>query len=264
MSSLLTEYARQALGRAITAPHLEEGMRLRAITLDPAIEQEVATSITQTGEGEYLAMEPTRAQAIIAALRAQVENASARGVRPVLLCSARVRRHLRRLTAQAQPHLAGLLLQRDLTGHRRRDDRSDKRMSTATQTLPQAPEEQQLPVETAPQALPAGESPSGRLFRGRTVAELIPRIQAELGPEAIVLRRRSGLEGGVGGFFQRPFVEIEARPGSARIDLYDDGVQTPELPDFSALELAHIAEQPGQPDAGDFASALAAAGILDL
>jgi flagellar biosynthesis protein FlhA len=103
--SLLTEYARQALGRSITAPHLEEGMRLRAITLDPAIEQEVATSITQTGEGEYLAMEPTRAHAITAALRAQVENAGARGVRPVLLCSGRVRRHLRRLISQAQPHL---------------------------------------------------------------------------------------------------------------------------------------------------------------
>jgi flagellar biosynthesis protein FlhA len=102
---LLTEYARQALGRSITAPHLEEGMRLRAITLDPAIEQEVATSITQTGEGEYLAMEPSRAHAIIGALRSQVEHASARGVRPVLLCSGRVRRHLRRLTSQAQPHL---------------------------------------------------------------------------------------------------------------------------------------------------------------
>jgi flagellar biosynthesis protein FlhA len=104
-TNLLSEYARQALGRAITAPHLDEELRLRAITLDPAIEQEVATSITQTADGEYLAMDPPRAQAIVGALRAQVEHASGRGVRPVLLCSARVRRHLRRLIAQAQPHL---------------------------------------------------------------------------------------------------------------------------------------------------------------
>lgn len=104
-TSLLTEYARQALGRAITAPHLDESLRLRAITLDPAVEQEVATSIAQTADGEYLAMEPSRAQAIIAALRAQAEHATAHGMRPVLLCSGRVRRHLRRLTAQAQPHL---------------------------------------------------------------------------------------------------------------------------------------------------------------
>jgi flagellar biosynthesis protein FlhA len=104
-TSLLSEYARQALGRAITAPHLDEQLRLQAITLDPAIEQEVATSITQTTDGEYLAMDPPRAQAIVSALRAQVEHATALGTRPVLLCSARVRRHLRRLIAQAQPHL---------------------------------------------------------------------------------------------------------------------------------------------------------------
>jgi flagellar biosynthesis protein FlhA len=105
-TGLLTEYARQALGRAITAPHLDERLCLQAITLDPAIEQEVATSITQTTDGEYLAIDPPRAQAIVGALRAQVEHAGARGARnPVLLCSARVRRHLRRLIAQAQPHL---------------------------------------------------------------------------------------------------------------------------------------------------------------
>jgi flagellar biosynthesis protein FlhA len=104
--ALLTEYARQALGRAITAPHLDDRLCLRAITLDPAIEQEVATSITQTSDGEYLAIEPPRAQAIVGALRTEVEGASARsGREPVLLCSARVRRHLRRLIAQAQPHL---------------------------------------------------------------------------------------------------------------------------------------------------------------
>jgi flagellar biosynthesis protein FlhA len=105
-TSLLSEYARQALGRAITAPHLDEQLRLQAITLDPAIEQELSTSITQTTDGEYLAMEPTRAQAIVTALRAQVDHASALGASPVLLSSARIRRHLRRLIAQAQPHLA--------------------------------------------------------------------------------------------------------------------------------------------------------------
>jgi flagellar biosynthesis protein FlhA len=105
--ALLAEYARQTLGRAITAPHLDADQTLRAITLDPAIEQEVATSITQTTDGEYLAMEPARAQAVLGALRTQTEHAAARGgIRPVVLCSARIRRHLRRLVAQAIPQLA--------------------------------------------------------------------------------------------------------------------------------------------------------------
>ena len=104
--SLLAEYARQALGRAITAPHLDPTQTLRVITLDPTIEQELATSITQTSDGEYLAMEPTRAQAVLTAVKTQSDHASARGgMRPVLLCSARVRRHLRRLVESAVPHL---------------------------------------------------------------------------------------------------------------------------------------------------------------
>jgi flagellar biosynthesis protein FlhA len=105
--ALLAEYARQALGRAITAPYIDSTQTLRAITLDPAIEHEVVTSITQTSEGEYLAMEPARAQAVLGALRQQSDQAVARGgPRPVVLCSARVRRHLRRLVEHALPYLA--------------------------------------------------------------------------------------------------------------------------------------------------------------
>ena len=78
---------------------------LRAVTLDPAIEQELATSITQTSDGEYLAMDPARAQSMLAAVKAQHDQATARGTRPVLLCSARVRRHLRRLVETVVPHL---------------------------------------------------------------------------------------------------------------------------------------------------------------
>jgi flagellar biosynthesis protein FlhA len=104
--ALLAEYARQALGRTITAPHVDADQRLRAIALDPTVEQEVAAAIAQTSDGEYLAMEPTRAQALVGALRIQVEHGVAKGTRPVLLCSARVRRHLRRLVEQAIPQLA--------------------------------------------------------------------------------------------------------------------------------------------------------------
>jgi flagellar biosynthesis protein FlhA len=70
------------------------------------IEQEVSESITQTSDGEYLAMEPARAQALVTALRDRSDGASTQGTRPVLLCSARVRRHLRRLCEQTLPNLA--------------------------------------------------------------------------------------------------------------------------------------------------------------
>jgi flagellar biosynthesis protein FlhA len=104
--SLLAEYARQALGRTILAGHLDDEHRLRAISLDPTVEQEVAQSIAQTPDGEYLAMEPMRAQALVQSLSAQSEQAVQRGRRPVLICSSRTRRHLRRLVEQALPQLS--------------------------------------------------------------------------------------------------------------------------------------------------------------
>jgi flagellar biosynthesis protein FlhA len=103
--SLLAEYARQALGRAITSPHLDAERKLRAISLDPMVEQEVSDSIAQTADGEYLVMEPSRAQLLVSQLKEQVDGALAHGGRPVLLCSARVRRHLRRLCEQSLPQL---------------------------------------------------------------------------------------------------------------------------------------------------------------
>jgi flagellar biosynthesis protein FlhA len=104
--AMLAEYARQALGRTIVAPYLDAEQILRAIALDPALEQGVAESLVQTADGEFLAMDPAQAGALVEVCAAQVDAALAAGGRPVLLCSARVRRHLRRLVEQRLPQLA--------------------------------------------------------------------------------------------------------------------------------------------------------------
>src|SRR5271166_4478680 len=67
-----------------------------------------------------------------------------------------------------------------------------------------------------------------RVYRGRSIEELVPQIQRDLGSDAIILRRREGLTGGVLGFFQRQYVEIEAMPGGPRVDVYD--ATEPALP----------------------------------
>jgi flagellar biosynthesis protein FlhA len=104
--AMLAEYARQALGRTIVAPYLDAEGTLRAIALDPQTEQEVAEALVQTADGEFLAMDPMRAHGLVDSCAEQVDQALARGGRPVLLCSARVRRHLRRLCEQRLPQLA--------------------------------------------------------------------------------------------------------------------------------------------------------------
>ena len=67
-----------------------------------------------------------------------------------------------------------------------------------------------------------GRDTATRVYRGRSVEELVPQIQRDLGADAIIVRRREGLTGGVLGFFQRAFVEIEAMPGGPGVDLYDE------------------------------------------
>src|SRR5215208_4703045 len=79
-----------------------------------------------------------------------------------------------------------------------------------------------------------------RTYRGRSLEEVLPKIKAELGPDAEIVRQRSGLTGGVGGFFQRQMVEVEARPADEspqtagdspqgrRFDAYDDAPAVPE------------------------------------
>ena len=73
-----------------------------------------------------------------------------------------------------------------------------------------------------------------RVFRGRSLEEVLPQIREELGPDAIITRQREGLQGGIAGFFQKQFVEVEARAGSPSVqatgarrrspvlDIYDD------------------------------------------
>jgi flagellar biosynthesis protein FlhA len=101
----LAEAARQSLGRTITATYLDADKTLQAIGIDPALEHEVAESLAQTPEGEVLALDPTRARALLSSLAIDVDRLTALGRRPVVVCSSRIRRHLRRLIEQSFPQL---------------------------------------------------------------------------------------------------------------------------------------------------------------
>ncbi|MSW52763.1 MAG: hypothetical protein F2817_17985, partial [Actinobacteria bacterium] len=92
------------------------------------------------------------------------------------------------------------------------------------------------PSATTPTAAAAGvpspypdAHPGARLFRGRSLEALLPLIREALGPDAIVLRRREGLEGGTLGFFQTRFVEVEAIAGEpTALSVLDDGPAWPD------------------------------------
>ncbi len=81
---------------------------LAVVVLEPGLEQELADGVVQTPDGAYLGLDPGRAEALVRAVRDTMEHITAIGHRPVLVCSPKVRRHLRALTAHAVPRLVVL------------------------------------------------------------------------------------------------------------------------------------------------------------
>ena len=77
--AMLAEYARQALGRTITAPFLDHEGTLRVIALDPQLEQAMAEALVQTADGEFLAMDPNLAAMVVDSAAEQVEHGHRRG-----------------------------------------------------------------------------------------------------------------------------------------------------------------------------------------
>jgi flagellar biosynthesis GTPase FlhF len=77
-----------------------------------------------------------------------------------------------------------------------------------------------------------------KTFRGSSLEEILPQIREQLGPDAVITRQREGIVGGIGGFFGKKTVEVEARPGSRPaavprrrvVDAYDTGEPRSERP----------------------------------
>src|SRR3954454_22162494 len=93
-----------------------------------------------------------------------------------------------------------------------------------------------------------------KTFRGRSLEMVLPQVRTELGPDAIVVRRREGLAGGVAGFFQRSYVEVDARvagTGESPLELRSDRATAEGLATPGAQALVH--------QAAPFADALASA-----
>jgi flagellar biosynthesis protein FlhA len=101
---LLTEAARQALSRTICSKLASENGELAVITLDPRYEHELAERMGMHGNTPTQAIEPDFARSLLEKIEVTAEMAVL--ARPILLCSAGMRPHLRKLTARFLPNLA--------------------------------------------------------------------------------------------------------------------------------------------------------------
>jgi flagellar biosynthesis protein FlhA len=92
----LSEYARRALGPQLTKPYQNEAGNLRAITMDPRLEQQLAQGIRQSATEVALVVEPKLARHIIEVLTKLVQQMLSAGQPPVVLCAAPLRLAFRR------------------------------------------------------------------------------------------------------------------------------------------------------------------------
>jgi flagellar biosynthesis protein FlhA len=111
----VTEAVRTALGRTICRPFQNERGELPAISLAPAFEAQLVSSIVKTEQGPILALDPTHAERLATRVAEALTKAVAQ---PVLLCTPALRPHLWRLLARVLPHL-GVISHNEVPSHLR-------------------------------------------------------------------------------------------------------------------------------------------------
>jgi flagellar biosynthesis protein FlhA len=105
---LLTEYVRQALSRSITGQYLSSESEITVVSLAHSLERRIAQAIERTDGGEFLAIDPQTAQGIMQRLSEQIEKFAALNTQPIVLCSAQLRLHFKRLVDRFIPNLTVL------------------------------------------------------------------------------------------------------------------------------------------------------------
>jgi flagellar biosynthesis protein FlhA len=92
----LAEYARKALGVQLTKPFQGQDGTLRAITLEPRLEQQLAQGVRQTPTEVVMTMEPRLARHLVETLSKCVQQMLAAGHPPLVLCGPNLRLAFRR------------------------------------------------------------------------------------------------------------------------------------------------------------------------
>jgi flagellar biosynthesis protein FlhA len=106
-TDMLTEYVRQALGRAISRRFMKE-KQSSVITLDPKLEQVIMDSVQKTETGSFINLEPGIINSIINNLSKQIQKLMNLGQQPIIIASPIVRLYFKRLVDQSIPGLVVL------------------------------------------------------------------------------------------------------------------------------------------------------------
>ncbi len=97
-TDVLTEYVRQSLKRAISGKYFPANETTSVVTIDPKVEQEIMSSVKQTEQGAYLALDPEKSKAIISSVQEETAKLENIGKVPIIVTSPIVRMYFKKLT----------------------------------------------------------------------------------------------------------------------------------------------------------------------
>jgi flagellar biosynthesis protein FlhA len=105
---LLTEYVRHGMARTITRLHQTSDGFIPVLTLGHSVETAIAAAIQQTDRGNLFVLDPNIAQKVINNLTQTLEKYSSLNYQPVIVCSAQIRFHFKKLVDQFIPNISVL------------------------------------------------------------------------------------------------------------------------------------------------------------
>ncbi|GAB4364616.1 MAG: flagellar biosynthesis protein FlhA [Calditrichia bacterium] len=104
---VLTEYVRYSLSETIAKLYKDDDNVIRALTLDPQIEQTITSSLQkQKQTSENLGLSPAVIQSILINVAQNVEQAVSMGYHPLIICSSTIRAYFKKLIESQFPHVA--------------------------------------------------------------------------------------------------------------------------------------------------------------
>lgn len=105
----LIERVRKALSRQLMKQYQSIDGILSVITLDPKLESDLISCLQDTPDGEHLIIDPIKMQGILRAVQEEIGKTIHK--QPVILCSPRLRKHIKNLVIKAFPTIGILSYQ---------------------------------------------------------------------------------------------------------------------------------------------------------
>jgi len=106
--NILAEYVRQSLARQICESYTSKDDVITVVTIDPNLEETMIGAVHQSEYGSFLALDPSIGERILGQIAGQISAFKKMKLLPVILCSPRLRPHLKRFIERSFPDTAVL------------------------------------------------------------------------------------------------------------------------------------------------------------